>query len=79
MQPGLDIYIYKVPESRAVSNPLMASRCIYNKILSSYPGLHVPVKSFFLFLEKTHLATTPGLSVPVLPGPLSQLLEPFQG
>lgn len=71
MQPGLDIYIYIVPKSKAVSNTLMASHGIYNKILSSYPGLHDPVKSFFLFLEKTYLATTSGLFV--LPRPLSQL------
>lgn len=36
-----------------------------------YPGLHDPVKSIFLFLKKTRVATGPGLSV--LPAPLSQI------
>lgn len=44
------------------------------KIQSSYPGLHDPIRSLFLFLEQIHLATTaePLHWLFALPRPLSQ-------
>lgn len=69
MQPGFDIYIYKVPESRAVSTS--TDGFLLHLQQNPYPGLHDPLKSIFLFLKKIRVATGPGLSV--LPAPLSQI------